>query len=219
MEGLSGSVHAEHVRSLGPMVRPRDKGTIAETAVVGFLRDNGWPYAERRALHGAMDKGDVTGIPGLAMEVKWANAGMKIGPWLTETGIERLNAAAEHGVLVVKPLGLGVTRVESWYAVMVQEDFLRLKTLVDAALLVSFHTNGPLAPIVLDGPVTHYTAATLRWSLNVTALGKLAPAEVLVLTLRPPGTKDRPDAWYRVTTLGQMVRLLHAAGYGSSPTP
>lgn len=194
--------------------RPRAKGTVAESAVVTYLRDNGWPHAERRSLNGALDRGDVTGIPGLAMEVKWANAGMKIGPWLTETGIERLNAGADHGILVVKPLGMGVVNVASWYAVMVQEDFTKLKSLVDNAVYQQFHLNQVVGPFIVDGPETHYTAATLRWSLNTVARSKLAPAEVLVLTLRPPGTKDKPEAWYRVTTLDQMVRLLHAAGYG-----
>lgn len=59
--------------------RPKDKGTWAETRVTEFLRDNGWPYAERRALAGVTDKGDITGCPGLVFEVKYANAGIRMG--------------------------------------------------------------------------------------------------------------------------------------------
>ena len=43
------------------MSKQRQKGTLHETNVVAFLRDNGFPYAERRALNGQFDKGDITG--------------------------------------------------------------------------------------------------------------------------------------------------------------
>jgi hypothetical protein len=44
------------------MSKAKAKGTSAETAVVKFLIDNGFPYAERRALNGALDLGDITGL-------------------------------------------------------------------------------------------------------------------------------------------------------------
>ena len=50
--------------------RPMDIGTAAESAVVKVLREHGFPHAERRALHGSIDLGDITGTPGLAWEVK-----------------------------------------------------------------------------------------------------------------------------------------------------
>jgi len=52
------------------MSKAKAKGTSAETAVVKYLIDNGFPYAERRALNGALDLGDITGTPALAWEVK-----------------------------------------------------------------------------------------------------------------------------------------------------
>ena len=52
--------------------RERAKGTAWESALVKWLRANGFPHAERRALHGAHDKGDITGIPGLVIEAKHA---------------------------------------------------------------------------------------------------------------------------------------------------
>ena len=56
------------------MTRSKDIGTRAETQVVRFLAANGWPSAERRALHGSLDQGDVTGTPGLVWEVKGGEA-------------------------------------------------------------------------------------------------------------------------------------------------
>jgi hypothetical protein len=194
--------------------KPRNKGTAAETAVVGYLQEHGWLHAERRSLHGQLDKGDITGTPGLAWEVK-AGVSLKIGQWLVEAGIERLNASADHGILVVKPSGLGVKSVEQWYAVMINADFIRLKALADFRVNDTYHAENALGLFVVDGPCLAYTAATLRWALNSGLKNPtLAPNEVLALTLRPPGTKDKPEAWYRVLSLGHMARLLHAAGYG-----
>jgi hypothetical protein len=48
------------------MTRSKDKGTAAESLVVKYLQSTYWPHAERRALSGGLDKGDITGTPGLA---------------------------------------------------------------------------------------------------------------------------------------------------------
>lgn len=95
------------------MSTSRRKGTTAETIVVNYLRDHGWPYAERRALMGSKDKGDVTGVPGLAVEVKSA-VRICIPEWMRETETERVNANADYGLLVVKPKGVGETRIADW---------------------------------------------------------------------------------------------------------
>jgi hypothetical protein len=185
---------------------PRIKGTGAETAVVKYLSEHGWPLAERRSLKGSQDRGDVTGMPGLAVEVKYANAGIRMGTWLAETGVERLNAKADHGILVIKPFGMGDRNTALWLAVMVGADFnaLWLKALTASEFTVA----------VVDDPPATYSEKDLKWQLHAKARGLTDPREVIALTLRPPGTKDNPDAWYRVMTLEQMTRLLHAAGYG-----
>jgi len=185
---------------------PRIKGTAAETAVVGYFQEHGFPYAERRALKGALDRGDLTGMPGLAIEVKYANAGIRMGSWLAETGIERLNARADHGILVIKPAGMGDRKVAQWLAAMSAEDFNRLW--LKALMAPEFSV------IVVNDPVETYSEQHLKWQLYAKVRGLEDPREVMVLTLRPPGTKDKPEAWYRVMTLEQMTRLLHAAGYG-----
>jgi hypothetical protein len=76
------------------------KGTAAETAVVRYLQ-NWWPAAERRALSGALDKGDVAGIANLVVEVK-AAAQQRITEWQRETKTEMHNAGASACMLVVK---------------------------------------------------------------------------------------------------------------------
>lgn len=99
------------------MSRSKQKGTAAETAVVRFLNEHGFPVAERRALAGINDKGDVTGIPGLVIEIK-AGTRLSIPEWLRETEQERINAQADNGILVIKPKGKGEKSVGEWWAVV-----------------------------------------------------------------------------------------------------
>jgi len=103
--------------------RSKDIGTVAETAVVRFLQRNGWPSAERRALRGEHDAGDVTGTPGVAWEVKGGKAAkvasdMQVQKWLGETERERINAGADVGVLVMQRGGYGPARCGMWWAVL-----------------------------------------------------------------------------------------------------
>lgn len=86
--------------------KPKAIGTAGETAVVRYLQANGFPFAERRALHGTVDLGDVTGIPDMVVEVKaghsaWNASDNQIDKWLGETETERGNAKASVGLLVV----------------------------------------------------------------------------------------------------------------------
>lgn len=104
------------------MSKAKQKGTAAETALVRFLQGQGFPGAERRALGGGgvgEDLGDITGIPALCMEVK-NHATYKIPAWLKETEIERQNAKADFGILVVKPNKVGMTpdKVGQWWGIM-----------------------------------------------------------------------------------------------------
>lgn len=82
------------------MSKSRATGTQAETAVVRYLQ-NWWPAAERRALSGNKDKGDVAGMPGICVEIKAAKKQL-IGPWKRETLTEMENAGVGLCMLVVK---------------------------------------------------------------------------------------------------------------------
>ena len=106
------------------MSRSKQKGTLAETAVVNYLRQF-WPSVERRALSGAKDKGDVAGIPNVVIEIK-NHASYKLTEWIKETEVERNNAQASVGILVIKPKGIGVSQVNKWYAVVPLETMVTL---------------------------------------------------------------------------------------------
>ncbi len=83
------------------MSKSKQKGTAFETAVVRYLRDHGFPYAERAPLAGNKDRGDITGTPGLVWECKNAKE-IRLAQWIEETQVEADNANADHGILVVK---------------------------------------------------------------------------------------------------------------------
>jgi hypothetical protein len=109
-------------------MRPKDIGTRAESMTVGFLRENGFENAERRALHGSTDLGDVTGIPGVVIEVKGGEAAKnasvnQVKAWLEETETERVNAGADIGFLVIQRRQ---QNVRNWWAVLTAETHQRL---------------------------------------------------------------------------------------------
>lgn len=95
------------------MNKNKAKGTAAETAFVRYLQQVGIP-AERRSLSGNKDKGDVSGIPGVVIEIKSGHT-LKIPQWLKELEAEMENAKAEKGFLVIKPKGIG--KVEKWWVI------------------------------------------------------------------------------------------------------
>ncbi|MFC6017780.1 hypothetical protein ACFP2T_16385 [Plantactinospora solaniradicis] len=103
--------------------RPRDIGTAAETATVRYLQAHGWPTAERRALRGNCDAGDITGTPGVCWEVKGGNAArtasdLDIERWMAELAVEFRNAQADVGLLVVQRAGVGPANAGRWWAWM-----------------------------------------------------------------------------------------------------
>jgi len=104
--------------------KAKQKGTLAETAVADYLRQT-FPAVERRALSGVNDKGDVAGVPNCVIEVKNQRS-YKIHEWMKETETERINAEADIGILVIKPVGIGVSRVSDWWAVVSLETITRL---------------------------------------------------------------------------------------------
>lgn len=86
------------------MSAAKQKGTRWESSVVNWLRENGVPHAERRALGGSRDRGDVAGIPGVVIECKSA-ARHTLAAWMDEARTERANDGAEVGVVFIKRAG------------------------------------------------------------------------------------------------------------------
>lgn len=77
--------------------RPKAIGTAAETLVTRWLRINGYPHAERRALAGNADQGDILATRGLVLEVKAGQQTRKPGDadldaWCRQADAEALNA-------------------------------------------------------------------------------------------------------------------------------
>jgi len=95
--------------------KAKQKGTAAETAVVKYLREHGFPYAERRALHGTADKGDITGCGPIVFEVK-NHAKLDLAGWIKELEAEMVNADVQVGAVIAKKRG--TTNVGDWYAVL-----------------------------------------------------------------------------------------------------
>lgn len=106
------------------MSKAKQKGTLAETAVAEYLKGT-WDTVERRSLSGKNDKGDIAGIPKIVIEVKNQKS-YKFSEWLKETKVEKENAEADYGVLVVKPNGVGVSSVSKWWTVLPLEDLISL---------------------------------------------------------------------------------------------
>ena len=99
--------------------KPKAIGTRGETGVVRVARDLGFPEARRLALAGADDQGDAILCPGIIAEVKAGKAAKtaslaQIDLWWLETEIERQNAGATIGLLVVQRAGYSPERAAYW---------------------------------------------------------------------------------------------------------
>ena len=90
------------------------KGSQAERDVVKWLKQ--WfPYVDRRLAGATLDKGDISGIPGVTIEIK-NHATMKLAEWLGELQVEMENDKAWTGVVLHKKKGK--SDPGEWYATM-----------------------------------------------------------------------------------------------------
>lgn len=105
------------------MSAARAKGTRWESAIVTYLNEQGFVMAERRALAGALDKGDITGIPGVVIEAKNTKT-IPLAQFLDQANVEARNANAEVGVAWIKRRGKGSPA--DGYVVMDGAAFLEL---------------------------------------------------------------------------------------------
>lgn len=105
------------------MNKSKIKGTAAESAVVSYLKQLGWKKAERRALQGSLDKGDIAGVVGVCFEVKNQKA-QDLSGWIKELQAEIINSKSKTGAVIHKKRG--TTNVGEWYATMTVDLFLDL---------------------------------------------------------------------------------------------
>ena len=99
------------------------KGRETENQAVAWLIEHGWVNAERRRLQGSLDQGDVSGVPGICVEVKSAAQWQPV-KWLRETTAETINAKAEIGICFARPKG--GTNVDDWVILMTPATLLQL---------------------------------------------------------------------------------------------
>lgn len=81
--------------------KPKILGTTWETAVVNYLRDRLYPNAERRALSGGLDKGDIINAGPYVWECKNTKE-ISLASGMDEVNVEISNAKVEFGFLIVK---------------------------------------------------------------------------------------------------------------------
>jgi hypothetical protein len=79
------------------MSASKEKGTAWETAIVRYLKDSGFPLAERRALAGTSDRGDIANLP-VVVEAKNCRRDELPG-WVDEATSEAVNAGVDVGVV------------------------------------------------------------------------------------------------------------------------
>ena len=99
------------------------KGSQAERDVVAYLKANGYPYADRRVAGATLDKGDISGVLGVTIEIK-NHARLDLAGWLAELEIEMKNDNAWTGVVIHKRKGKG--DVGEWYATLPVKVWLAL---------------------------------------------------------------------------------------------
>lgn len=99
------------------------KGSQWERDVAAYLRDNGFPEADRRYGAGVQqDKGDIVGVPGFALECK-NQANINISQFLDEALIEAQHARAKFGAAIIKRRR---RNTKDAYVVMSLEQFVEL---------------------------------------------------------------------------------------------
>ncbi len=104
------------------MSKAKRTGTAWETRLVRYLVEHGFPYAERRALEGNHDRGDVSGVPGVVIEAKCARR-IELAAWVDEMVTEKRNAGAQVGAVVFPRRNHAPGRA---YVVMELSDFVEL---------------------------------------------------------------------------------------------
>ena len=101
----------------------RRKGNGFELAIVSYLREHGFPFAERAYGAGRPDdRGDIDGVPGWVIEAK-NHKSMDLAGWANEAAAEALNARAHWWCVIAKRRNRPVGDA---YVVMPLSQFARL---------------------------------------------------------------------------------------------
>jgi hypothetical protein len=135
-------------------------GTSAESAVVAWLTDNGWPTARRQPLYGSKDQGDiiVCESPKVLVECKAGAAAETasaavIETWLDQTDTEAVNAGADLGVLIVRRFRRPVAQWDAW-----------MRACDWALLLTGDEVLPPDAPWPMRVSLEHWSVMAKAWA-------------------------------------------------------
>jgi len=94
--------------------KSKAKGSAAERAVVAYLKQ-WYPHVDRRLAGATLDKGDISGIPGVTIEIK-NHSRIDLAGWIAELETEMANDKAWTGTVIHKRKGK--SDVGQWYATM-----------------------------------------------------------------------------------------------------
>lgn len=114
------------------MNRSKARGTAWERRVVEFLRARGWPLAERRALHGNHDLGDVVNGPRLLTVEGKNHRALDLAGWLDEAVVEAANCGDGRVGVVFFPRRNHT--IDKGYALMRIGDLLNLASIAEAGI-------------------------------------------------------------------------------------
>ena len=101
------------------------KGSSAESAVLEYFKRRGFKWVYRMRQQGAKDRGDIGNIEDVVIEVK-AQREYTLATWMKEVAVEKANAEAQIGALVMKPKGIGTINVSQWWVLLTLEDLTKL---------------------------------------------------------------------------------------------
>ena len=101
----------------------KQAGTSWESAIRDYLKERGWPHAERRARTGAKDQGDLTGVIGVCIEAKNTNR-IELAGFLDQAIEEGIHARADVSAAWIKRRGK--TSPEHGYVLIDGATFTRL---------------------------------------------------------------------------------------------
>jgi len=111
-----------HLKEMSNPSKSKAKGTRFERQVADYLNER-LPYpVDRSPLHGALDKGDISGVPDWALECKNVkNYSAGLAGYVREAEVEAVNLGVPFGAVVVSARGKGV---EDSYVVVSLRQFV-----------------------------------------------------------------------------------------------
>jgi hypothetical protein len=98
----------------------KQRGHETEHLAADWFAAKGWPHAE--AVGAGRPGTDVTGMPGLTVEVK-ARRGWNVTTWLKQ---HRHNGTGPITFVVVRPDGYGPAQIADWPVTIRLEEFTQL---------------------------------------------------------------------------------------------